>query len=64
MSVEDKIKEIEDEIRKTSYNKATQHHIGKLKAKLSKLRASAEKGSSQGGGLGYGIKKSGDATVI
>ena len=37
MSIEDKIKEIEDEIQKTPYNKATSHHIGKLKAKISKL---------------------------
>ncbi len=65
MTIEDKIKEIEEEIRKTPYNKATQHHIGKLKAKIARLKAEQEKSESGGkGGLGYGIKKSGDATII
>lgn len=65
MSLEDDIREIEDEIRKTSYNKATSHHIGKLKAKMSRLRDDIEKrASSKGGGEGYSVKKSGDATVV
>jgi len=38
MDIDEKIKKIEDEIQKTPYNKATSHHIGKLKAKISKLR--------------------------
>ena len=38
MSLTDKIAEIEEEIANTKYNKATQHHIGKLKAKLAQLR--------------------------
>ena len=56
------IKEIEDEIHKTPYNKATQKHIGMLKAKLAKLKASS--GQKGGGGLGYAVRKQGDATVI
>jgi len=65
-TIEEQIKEVEEEIRKTPYNKASQHHIGKLKAKLSKLKEKAFKSASVGKAqsLGYGLKKSGDATVI
>jgi len=65
MSLEDKIKEIEEEISNTKYNKATQHHIGKLKAKLAQLREEAiKRSSSGGGGFGFGLKKHGDATAV
>ena len=57
------IEEIEEEIRKTPYNKATQKHIGMLKAKLAKLKSKAQKGSGKPG-LGYAVKKQGDATVL
>ncbi len=62
--IAEEIENIEEEIRKTPYNKATQFHIGKLKAKLSQLKEQQEKqgkGTSSGGG--YGVKKEGDATV-
>lgn len=67
MTIEEDIKNIEDEIHKTPYNKATQHHIGRLKAKLARLKeerqkqATAKSGSK---GDGYSVKKSGDATVV
>lgn len=64
MSVEEQIREIEEELKKTPYNKATQKHIGKQKAKLAKLRAEMAKQSAGKGGLGYGIRKRGDATVL
>jgi small GTP-binding protein len=65
MAIEDRIREIEEEIKKTSYNKATSHHIGKLKAKLSKLKEDALTRSSSGGkGRGFHVKKSGDSTVV
>jgi len=63
-SVEEKIKEIEEEIRKTPYNKATSHHIGKLRAKLARLREEAQRGRAKAGGKGAGVKKAGDATVV
>ena len=65
MAIEDRIKDIEDEIKKTQYNKATSHHIGKLKAKLSKLKEESLTRSSSGSkGRGFNIKKSGDSTVV
>jgi small GTP-binding protein len=63
-SIEKQIKEIEDEIFKTQKNKATEHHIGKLKAKIARLREVADKRKSSGAkGKGFSIKKTGDATV-
>ncbi|MCD5409748.1 MAG: GTP-binding protein [Methanocellales archaeon] len=64
MGIEDDIKAIEDEIRRTPYNKATQLHIGRLKAKLARLKDKAQSTRKQGGRGGYSVKKSGDATVI
>ncbi len=62
--IQEEIEAIEEEIRTTPYNKATQQHIGRLKAKLAKLK---EKQVKQGKGTnssgGYAIKKEGDATI-
>lgn len=63
-SIEQQIKAIEDEIFKTQKNKATEHHIGKLKAKMARLREELERRKSAGAkGKGFSVKKSGDATV-
>ena len=63
-SIEEQIKAIEDEIFNTQKNKATEHHIGKLKAKIARLKEEAEKRKSAGAKRkGFSIKKSGDATV-
>jgi small GTP-binding protein len=66
-TIEEQIEEIEDEIKNTQYNKATQHHIGKLKAKLARLRDELEKrrATQRGGGAGkgYAVRKSGNATI-
>ena len=65
MSNEDKIKELEKELSTTKYNKKTQHHIGLVKAKIARLKQDDTKQASKGGkGVGYGVKKSGDATVV
>jgi len=58
------IREIEEELSTTKYNKATQKHFAVLKAKLARLKESAEKVSGGAQGLGYGLKKHGDATVL
>ncbi len=65
LTIEEQIKEVEDEILKTQKNKKTEYHIGKLKAKIARLREEQEKRRASGGGAGrtYAVKKSGNATV-
>mmetsp|Transcript_19704 Transcript_19704/g.60725 ORF Transcript_19704/g.60725 Transcript_19704/m.60725 type:complete len:413 (-) Transcript_19704:19-1257(-) len=65
MGIVDKIKDLETEYARTQKNKATEGHLGIIKAKLSKLRASLldEQSSSGGGGEGFDVKKSGDGRV-
>ncbi len=61
----EQIKQLEDEISSTKYNKATQHHVGLVKAKIAKLREKQEKRvSAKSGGTGFAVKKSGDATAV
>ncbi|MCI4368216.1 MAG: GTP-binding protein [Thermoplasmata archaeon] len=63
-SLEEQITAVEEEIRKTQYNKATQHHIGRLKAKIAYLKLEREtRARGKGGGTGYSVRKSGHATV-
>ena len=42
MGIPEKIKAIQDEIHRTQLNKATEHHIGLLKAKIAKLKREQE----------------------
>ncbi|MGZ4914268.1 MAG: OBG GTPase family GTP-binding protein [Halobacteriota archaeon] len=62
-STEEQIAEIENEIRETPYNKATQAHLGRLKAKIARLKERQETKGSQKG-EGYAPKKAGDATCV
>ncbi|MFB6202090.1 MAG: OBG GTPase family GTP-binding protein [Halorhabdus sp.] len=64
MGLEEDIRELEEEIASTPYNKATEEHIGRLKAKLAEKKEELEKRQSgSGGGSGYAVEKTGDATV-
>jgi len=66
MGAMEKIKEIEAEMARTQKNKATNYHLGTLKAKLAKLRNELlveSGGSGGGGGEGFDVARLGDARV-
>jgi len=42
MGIPEKIKAIQDEMGRTQLNKATEHHVGLLKAKIAKLKREQE----------------------
>jgi ribosome-interacting GTPase 1 len=70
MGIPEKIKAIQDEIHKTQINKATEHHIGLLKAKIARLKKEMEGDihgktiSSKTKTSGYSVRKAGDGTVV
>ncbi|HEX9845802.1 MAG TPA: GTP-binding protein [Candidatus Nitrosotenuis sp.] len=67
MGIPEKIKAIQDEIHKTQLNKATEHHVGLLKAKIAKLKREQEKNQAKKSGVsseGFDIRRTGDATVV
>jgi small GTP-binding protein len=65
MGIPERIKEIEDSMRKWQYNKATEHAFGVAKAQIARLREKMEVAAAKkGAGAGFFVKKSGDATVI
>ena len=66
MGILEKIQEIEHEISRTQKNKATEYHLGLLKAKLAKYRQQLLEPQTKGGsskGDGFDVMKSGDARV-
>ena len=63
MGLEEEIEELQEEIASTPYNKSTEGHIGRLKAKLAEKKEKLENQSSAGGGVGYAVEKTGDATI-
>ncbi|KMK59328.1 GTP binding protein (Gtp1), putative [Aspergillus fumigatus Z5] len=60
VNITEKIKEIEEEMRRTQ-----KYHLGLLKGKLARLRAQLLEptGGGGGGGTGFDVSKSGDARV-
>jgi hypothetical protein len=63
MGLEEEIEELKEEISNTPYNKSTEQHVGRLKAKLAEKKEKLENRSSSGGGHGYAVEKTGDASV-
>ncbi|KAF2151140.1 P-loop containing nucleoside triphosphate hydrolase protein [Myriangium duriaei CBS 260.36] len=66
VNITEKIKEIEDEMKRTQKNKATEYHLGLLKGKLARLRAQLLEpgpGAGAGAGTGFDVSKSGDARI-
>jgi small GTP-binding protein len=67
MGIIERIKEIEAEMARTQKNKATNYHLGTLKAKIAKLRTELLEGGKTKGtaksGEGFDVMKSGDARV-
>ena len=66
-TIKEQIQSLYDEINKTQKNKATNAHIGKLKAKIAQLKNKEEKAAasakSAGPAKGFEVRKSGDASV-
>jgi small GTP-binding protein len=70
MGIPEKIREIQDQIHRTQINKATEFHIGLLKAKMARLKRELQENvhvktmHSGGENLGFDVRKAGDATVV
>ena len=63
MGLEEEIEDLREEIANTPYNKSPEKPIGRLKAKLAEKKEKLERQASSGGGQGYAVEKTGDATV-
>lgn len=66
MDIYEQINELEEKIRTTPYHKGTEHQIGRWRARIAQLKEKLlqEKIKKSGGGGGYAIKHTGDATVV
>ncbi len=67
MGIPEKIKAIQDEMAKTQINKATEKHVGLLKAKIAKLKREQEDNVIKKSGMkqdGFDVRRSGDATIV
>jgi small GTP-binding protein len=64
MGILEKIKAIEDEMARTQKNKATEYHIGRLKARLAKLKTELLTPSgSKGESHGFDVSSFGDGRI-
>jgi ribosome-interacting GTPase 1 len=70
MGIPEKIKEIQEQIHRTQINKATEFHIGLLKAKIARLKREMQENihgktmHTGGENVGFDVRKAGDATVV
>ncbi|MCA9811548.1 MAG: GTP-binding protein [Nitrosarchaeum sp.] len=67
MGIPEKIKAIQDEMARTQINKATEHHLGLLKAKIAKLKREQEDSEVKKSSAktdGFDVRRAGDATVV
>lgn len=65
MDLHEKIREIEASMTNAKYNKSTEHWFGLMKSQIAKMREKIEKKvAGKGGGEGFFVKRTGDATVI
>jgi ribosome-interacting GTPase 1 len=70
MGIPEKIKEIQEQIHRTQINKATEFHIGLLKAKIARLKRDMQENvhgktmHTGGENVGFDVRKAGDATVV
>lgn len=66
MDIYQQIADLEEKIRTTPYHKGTEHQIGRWRARIAQLKEKIleSKIKKSGGGRGYAVKKTGDATVV
>jgi hypothetical protein len=64
----EQIAAIEKELREIPHHKGTDHYIGKMRARIARLKDRQLEGfvksKGGGGGGGYAVKKQGDATIV
>ena len=62
-ALEGKLEELQEEYSKTKYNKATNKHLGLLRAKIARAKRDIVASRKRRHGSGFFVKKVGDATV-
>jgi uncharacterized protein len=61
--LEEKLDELSTEYSKTKYNKATNKHLGILRKKISLIKKDIIEAGKRQKGVGFSVRKTGDATV-